>query len=120
MANDKKMLTLAATTAIGSSNRSVDNRTFLLGAIGVRRDGVVVSARNVSALDFAPHHHAEARLVRKMTPNSTIWVARVLKDKRWAMAKPCQGCVNLMRSAGIKRAVYTIAHNEWGVIEIDY
>ena len=78
MANDKKMLAQAAAVALGNSNRSVDNRTFTLGAIGLRNDGVIVSSRNVSALDYAPDHHAEARLVRKMTPDSTVWVARVL------------------------------------------
>lgn len=119
MANDKKMLAAAAAVAISSSNRSADNRTFLLGAVGMRRDGVIVSARNVSALDFAPRHHAEARLSRKMTPDSTVWVARVLKNGTWAMAKPCHGCLILMRAAGIRRAVYTISHNEWGVIEIN-
>ena len=119
MANDKKMLTQAAAVAIGSSNRSVDNRTFILGAVGLRNDGVIVSSRNVSALDYAPDHHAEARLVRKMTPNSTIWVARVLKNGTWAIAKPCSPCQTRLKAAGIKRVVYTIGHNEWGVLDLD-
>lgn len=118
MANDKKMLTQAAAVALGNANRSVDNRTFTLGAVGIRNDGVVVSSRNVSALDYAPDHHAEARLVRKMTPNSTVWVARVLKNGTWAMAKPCRPCQRRLKAAGVRRVVYTIDHNEWGVMDL--
>lgn len=119
MANDKKMLTLAASVALGSENRSRDNRGFLLGAIGLRNDGVVMQARNVPALDFAPDHHAETRLARKLTPNSIVWVARVLKNGLWAIAKPCAGCQIRLRAVGVRRVVYTIAPNEWGVIDLN-
>jgi len=119
MANDKKMLTQAAAVALGNANRSVDNRTFTLGAVGLRNDGVIVSSRNVSALDYAPDHHAEARLVRKMTPNSIIWVARVLKNGTWAIAKPCNPCRTRLKAAGVRRVVYTIGHNEWGIMDLD-
>lgn len=121
MASDKKMLAEAAIIAIGSKSldRGSDPRTFLLGAVGLRNDGVFVSARNISAPDCAPYHHAETRLVRKMTPGSTVWVARVTrKDGKWAMAKPCTGCEIRLRAAGVTRVVYTIAPNEWGVLDL--
>jgi cytidine deaminase len=121
MASDKKMLIEAANVAIRSktNDRKLDPRTFLLGAVGLRNDGVYVSARNVSALDVVPDYHAEARLVRKMTPGSTVWVARVTrKDGKWAMAKPCPGCERRLRSAGVERVIYTIGPGEWGVIDM--
>ena len=119
MASDKKMLTMAAAAAIEVGNRVPDTRTFLLGAVGARNDGVIVSTRNAAALDIGPDHHAEARLCRKMTPGSTVWVARVLRrDGSWAMAKPCQSCEIRLRSVGVARVVYTISPDEWGVLDL--
>ena len=117
MASDKKMLIEAANIAVKNKVHKIDNRTFLLGAVGERNDGVLVSASNIAAPDYAPDHHAETRLARKLTPNSTVWVARISrKDGSWALARPCSGCELRLRRAGIKRVVYTIAPNEWGVI----
>lgn len=121
MSSDKKMLLEAASAAIRfkSNIRSDDWRSFLLGAVGLRNDGVIVTSRNIPAPDCAPQHHAEARLSRKMTPGSTVWVARVTrKNGDWALAKPCPGCHRLLRSVGVERVVYTIAPREWGVIDM--
>jgi tRNA(Arg) A34 adenosine deaminase TadA len=121
MSSDKKMLAEAASIAIRlkSNDRKVDGRTFLLGAVGLRNDGVFVSSRNIAAPDCAPQHHAEARLVRKMTPGSTVWVARVRRQNgEWALAKPCPSCQRFLRSAGVERVVYTIGPREWGVIDM--
>lgn len=121
MASDKKMLAEAASIAIRlkSNDRKIDNRTFLLGAIGMRNDGVIVSSRNIAAPDCAPRHHAESRLVRKMTPGSTVWVARVRRrNGEWALAKPCANCERILRSTGVHRVVYTISPGEWGVIDL--
>jgi len=35
-----------------------------------------------------------------------------------AMAKPCTMCQAVLRSYGIKRAIYTISNNEYGVLRI--
>lgn len=119
MSSDKKMLTEAARIAVSNRDRQIDNRTFLLGSVGVRNDGVLVAARNIAAPDCAPDHHAETRLARKLTPGSTVWVARVARrDGRWALAKPCRGCERRLRAAGVERIVYTIGPEEWGVIDV--
>ena len=119
MSSDKKMLTEAAKTAVRNRDRQIDNRTFLLGSVGLRNDGVLVSAKNIAAPDHAPDHHAESRLARKLTPGSTVWVARVSRrDGNWAMARPCPGCERRLRAAGVERIVYTIGPNEWGVIDM--
>lgn len=119
MASDKKMLTEAAAIAVKSPASRKDKRTFFLGAIGLRNDDVIVSSRNISAQDFKPECHAEARLVRKMTPRSTVWIARVARcDGQWAMAKPCPHCEIRLRSAGVIRVVYTIGPHEWGVLDL--
>lgn len=118
MASDKKILSEAASLAVSTK----DNRTFLLGAIGQRADGVFVSSRNIAAPDatLSRLNHAEARLSRKLTPGSTVWVARVSRlDGSWAMAKPCKACEVRLRGAGVARIVYTIGPSEWGVISCE-
>jgi tRNA(Arg) A34 adenosine deaminase TadA len=115
MASDKKMLHLAAESALASSER-IDIRENLLGAIGLRNDGVIVVSRNVSSQNPTPTHHAETRLLRKLTPNSEIWVARVKRNGEWGLSKPCKTCESSLRNKGISRIVYTIGPNEWGVL----
>lgn len=104
--------------AVAIEGRSwYDNRSFMLGAVGLRRDGVLVSARNIAATDVTPSAHAEARVVKKLTCNSVVWVARVGRARGdWALARPCEKCQNRMKTAGVKKVIYTIAPNEWGVL----
>ena len=71
MSIDKRMLTMAADVARDVDR--LDNRSFFLGAVGLRNDGVIVTAKNIASKDVVPTHHAEARVVRKLTPNSTVW-----------------------------------------------
>lgn len=111
------MLALAADVA-RNNPKKLDNRSFCLGAVGLRNDGVIVTAKNIASSNVAPDHHAETRVIRKLTPNSTIWVARVLRSTgEWSISRPCSGCQLRMKSAGVKKVVYTIGPDEWGVIE---
>ena len=85
----------------------------------MRRDGVIVSARNIAATDVTPDAHAEARLVKKITCDSIVWVARVGRMAGdWAMARPCQSCQRRMKTAGVRKVIYTIQPNEWGVLQL--
>jgi len=109
---------MAAKVAKYNPNRN-DSRSFCLGAVGLRKDGVIVTARNIAATNIIPTHHAEARLVRKLTSNSTVWVARVLRSTgEWTLSRPCINCQSLMKVAGVEKVVYTINSNEWGTIEL--
>lgn len=109
---------LSAAATIAAKLTAFDRRTYLLGAIGIRNDDVLVTSKNIAATSLVPGHHAEARLARKLTPGSTVWVARVRPGGMWAIAKPCAGCELRLRAAGVSRVVYTIAPNEWGVIDL--
>ena len=118
MSIDKRMLAMAAAVA-GDNPERYDNRSFYLGAVGLRNDGVLVTAKNIASKNIVPTHHAEARVVRKLTPNSVVWVARVSRSNGgWTMSRPCENCQRIMRSAGVKKVVYTIAPNEWGTIQL--
>lgn len=96
-----------------------DKRTFLLGAIGIRRDGAMVSAYNSAATSPTPAAHAEARLVKKLDHNATVYVARIaLGTGEFAMAKPCHNCERALRSRGVKRVYYTIGPKEYGIMDL--
>lgn len=115
---DRRMLAMAADVARDNPER-YDNRSFCLGAVGLRKDGVLVTAKNIAAANIVPTHHAEARVVRKLTPDSVVWVARVLRSTGdWTMSRPCTSCQVRMRTAGVKKVVYTIGPDEWGTIQL--
>lgn len=119
MSSDRKMLQMAAVAGTRGEAKGGQRRQFVLGAVGLRNDGVLVRSCNIASPVPAPEHHAETRLVRKLTPGSTVWVARVSrKTGDWAMAKPCPNCERRLRSAGVERVVYTIDANEWGVLSL--
>lgn len=82
-------------------------RHFYLGAIGIRKDGKIVSARNSPTMHRHPMSHAEARLARKLTPNSIVFVARNTKNGNTAMSKPCRTCQRILKNAGVKKVYYT-------------
>ena len=90
-------------------------KNFLVGCIALRRDGVEVQSTNSRVQIPHPQAHAEARVLKKAGLGAILYVARVTRDKKWCMAKPCASCQNLIRSRRVKRVVYTIGPNEFGV-----
>jgi deoxycytidylate deaminase len=112
--SDDDMLSLAAGTAM----RKDDCRSFKLGAIGLRNDGTIVSALNGPAPNKCSQVHAEARLCQKLTPGSTVWVARIRHDGTLGMARPCPSCQRRLRSTGVVKVIYTISDNEHGVLDL--
>ena len=117
MANKvKQMLRLA--TVIATKTTSGKRRNFLLGAIGVRSDGVLVSASNIPAQRQTPEAHAEYRVSRKLDVGAVVFVARKNRVGRLCNAKPCFRCESAMRSKGVKRCFYTISNTKFGVMTL--
>jgi tRNA(Arg) A34 adenosine deaminase TadA len=110
------LLLLAAKVA----NPSIDRfRKAILGCVVVRSDGAVVSSRNGSTpmpWGTSPTCHAERKAIRKSDYGATLYVARVKKTGEIAMAKPCEACMNALRSKKVKKIYYTINDQEYGVI----
>lgn len=106
-------LNLAALFAVSSAP---DIRNFRLGAVGERNDGVRVFARNGSGIVPTPDAHAEARILRKLDVDATVYVARILRNNQWALAKPCQPCQKRLAAKGVSRVYYTIAPGEYGCL----
>jgi hypothetical protein len=119
------LILLAAEVAISKIEK--DPRNFLLGAVGVRNDGIIVSARNGPAQESIAHGkgwsfpqcHAEYRCVKKMDRGGTIYVARVGKNGMIGMSKPCAACETLLKNRGISRAFYSVSPTEYRVMSLN-
>lgn len=121
----KELLLKAAKIALPSDPD--DLRTFWLGAVGIRKDGKHVYAKNGAARfhDFLgnyetlPASHAEGRLVRKLGKGGIIFVARVArKDGSLKIARPCGMCRTLLHSARVHKAYYTINSFQYGIWDV--
>lgn len=122
-----KLIRLAAQVAV-PSDRDRDKRAFWLGAIGVRGDGVIVSARNGSVQVSEtigngwsfPHAHAESRLCRKLDYGATVYVARVSpQTDDLAMSRPCYDCIMALRNKRVAKVYYSVSPTEYGVIDLE-
>lgn len=98
-----------------------DDRHFCLGAVGVRKDGVIVASCNGNPKEPDRRHHAEYRLSRKLDRGSTVYVARTLADGSMAMARPCIHCWKALQSKGVERVYWTqpVKYGQLGYV-IDY
>jgi|SRR5579859_321204 len=93
------------------------HRKAFVGAVAVRRDGVIVSSRNGSVPNPShryPLAHAEVRLLRKAGQRAIIYISRVRRDGSLGMAKPCHTCMHYLRSRRVDSVYYTISNSEWG------
>lgn len=64
--------------------------------------------------------HAEEDALRRCgnPKGATIYIARVGRNGKPAMAKPCEYCEPMLREAGVKKVKYTIGPNEYGVLNL--
>lgn len=110
------MLKLLLTAAEVADIKTDRHRKAFLGAVAIRRDGVLVYSRNSSLQDpdkRFPHAHAERRLMRKSGYGATVYVSRVLRDGHLALAKPCGYCMAALRAYGVEMVYYTISDTQW-------
>lgn len=73
----------------------------LHGAVALRADGKLVYAHNGIG------HHCEARLCRKVTPGSTVWLVRVTREGKWADSTPCKRCMARLQAAQVDVVYFT-------------
>jgi tRNA(Arg) A34 adenosine deaminase TadA len=118
---------LRAAAIVAKSDDPCDKRNFVLGAVGIRKDGVLVSAKNGAVISSTyddyrviAEAHAEFRTIRKLGKNApALYVARVLKrDGSLAMSMPCGGCQLRIRAAKVGRVYYTINDKQYGVWDV--
>ncbi|WP_369199133.1 hypothetical protein [Streptomyces djakartensis] len=98
---------------------------YRLGAVVAVGGRVVSSAtnkkRNNPAIDFtnATFHAEEAALRRlRSSKGGVIYVARIDSKGKAALARPCMRCQELLSSAGITKAYYTIDDETVGYLAL--
>lgn len=115
-----EMIQLAGEVAIKRFDPITDHRVYFIGAVGVRDDGAVVSARNESSHVPMASAHAEARLSKRLDHGATVYVARVVGVRagktHLSMAKPCYTCMRSLLSRKVSKIYYSIGPNEYGSI----
>jgi hypothetical protein len=100
-----------------------DDRTYCLGSVGIRTDGVLVCSRNGNSFSTKTNKfskdirsHAEGRILRKLNIGSTIYIARIKKeDDSIAIAKPCKNCSCMIKAKKIDKVYYTIDSSTYGL-----
>jgi tRNA(Arg) A34 adenosine deaminase TadA len=121
-----EMIRLAAVVAMPADK--MDRRNFYLGCIGIRRDGVLVSAKNgateyfdtVPYYNLIPNSHAEGRCLRKLGKGGTLYVARVLKGNgSLGLSAPCGMCAIRIASYKVKKVFYSINDFQYGVWDVE-
>jgi tRNA(Arg) A34 adenosine deaminase TadA len=114
------LLRLAA--KIAADLRESQRQGFYLAAVGVRSDGAIVQATNKATRGgynkSVPATHAETRLCRKLDAGAVVYVARVLENGVWGLARPCSRCRARMRSQKVRRVYYTIGPGEYGILDL--
>lgn len=108
--NIQRYLRLAADLAILKD----DKRHYRLGAVGIRTDGVLVAAANGHPKTPDRRCHAEYRLTRKLDKGSTVFVSRVLADGSYGLAKPCQDCMKLLKTCGVRVVYWSVSDYVYG------
>lgn len=93
-----------------------DKRTYLLGAVGVRKDGCMVVAMNGPTPTPNREIHAEYKLCRKLDHGATVYVARIRTgDGKFGNAKPCHACRKVLRSRRVNKVYYTKGLGKFGI-----
>jgi tRNA(Arg) A34 adenosine deaminase TadA len=120
---NKNLMKLAIKTA--KTNHCKDFREYRLGSVAVRKDGAIVKSRNgssycsvYSAENFKhfPEIHSEFRSLSKAGMYATeMYVARILKNGKTAMARPCVHCQVLIKNKKVKKVYYTINDTQYGI-----
>lgn len=107
---------------------------YKLGCILVHGSKIVSKGHNKSTkthkiayynhdhLEFATVHAEVDTLInvsKEIARKSDLYVVRVRrKDHKFAMAKPCKMCEKIIKKMGVKRIIYTINDNEFGIIDL--
>jgi len=97
-------------------------RKYYIGAIGIGLNGLITRASIIrNTTDSHNKHHAEYRLCEKFTSTSSvIYVARLsrLETSTFALARPCQKCLNTLCTRDVRKIYYTIDDTFYGVIKL--
>lgn len=107
-------MNLAKFLAVKTAFKSQHHR-WRLGAVLVHSREILSASPNLPRLYGKERGIcAETRLITKSIINGTvIYVARVKADGTLGLARPCEDCMRLIRSRGIRTVYYTNETGSW-------
>lgn len=105
-------------SAMRAALQSSQDKRYKLGAVVVKSGRVLAWGYNSNKNrpeNWIPRQawsvHAEESCLRKIkegrNPGSTLYVARVNRNGKVRLSRPCRDCQNLARTHGVERIVYT-------------
>jgi hypothetical protein len=95
-----------------------DNRTFFIASCALRTDGKMVFSQNSLNKQPNPVGHSEHKLCKKLTRGAVVYVVRISRNGSFALSKPCQSCENILRLRGVKKVIYSISNNSYGILDL--
>ncbi|MCY7362138.1 MAG: hypothetical protein LH629_08760 [Ignavibacteria bacterium] len=102
--------------ALQIAKKGRTNKRHHLAAVAIRRDGSLIGRPNVRVQFPSPSAHAEARVLRLAGHGvEVLYVARIMADGSAGLARPCVDCQKAIRKAKVKKVIYTISTDEYGV-----
>jgi tRNA(Arg) A34 adenosine deaminase TadA len=105
--------------AAKTARSKTDGRSFLLGCVAIRNDGVMVKSLNSSSELPNRMAHAEYRIANRIDYGAVVYVARVkLIDGSFGMARPCHSCMKILVARKVSKIYYTIDKEEYGTIDL--
>lgn len=116
----KKHLRMLHLATVASSN---SNGKFKLGAV-IANKKVVSVGYNFNRNDPSVSHtnslcaEESAIFSAPCIVGSTVYVARVNRHGVWRNARPCNDCIDLMVSRGVKQVIFTVSDNEYAVLRL--
>lgn len=126
----KKFLNIAKKEALKSTHQ------FLVGAILVNGSNIVSKGHNKPSKthrlvywnhdkdhpEFARMHAEIDALInvsKTISEKCTLYVVRLRKsDNSLAIAKPCDMCMEVIKAMKIKKVIYSIEENHYGIINL--
>lgn len=92
-------------------------------SVGFNHRGWNALSEFYRAQDHACTIHAEVSAIslkrKKIRFEGTkVYVARIRADGTMGLAKPCEMCEEVLRAYGVKKAIYTINSNEYGILKL--
>lgn len=94
---------------------SIHRKKFIFGAVSVRHDGSITVSNNICTKTPNKNAHAEKRVLAKAGMGSVLYLVRLRRDGTWGSAKPCKHCQQLIKNKKVRKVVYSISENNYGV-----
>jgi deoxycytidylate deaminase len=114
MNKDERFINLASKVAVLSAHKFRIGAVIVQGSrtisFGINKYKSHPKQMNHHTAEHADSIHAELDAIinsRGNAEGATIYIVRLLQDGTIAMARPCFHCIKELKSAGVKRIVYS-------------